>query len=79
MQRSKTRAYSMTSSARASKVGGTVGDTGCTLRAAMRDADLRFDNQMGIQRVRTEIIRTTRPCLTGSWRNPVFLACKPIW
>jgi hypothetical protein len=24
------------------------------LRAAMRDADLRFDNQTGIQRVRTE-------------------------
>jgi hypothetical protein len=38
MQRSKTAAYSMTSSARASKVGGTVGDTGCTLRAAMREA-----------------------------------------
>jgi hypothetical protein len=54
MQRSKTAAYSMTSSARASKVGGTVGDTGCTLRAAMRDADLRVDNQKGIQRVRTE-------------------------
>ena len=76
MQRSKTAAYSMTSSARASKVGGTVGDTGCTLRAAMRDADLRFDNQTGIQRVRTEDTAMFDRFLAQSG---CFLAREPIW